>query len=120
MPRRRTGADAKLKKAIPLCRALCKLDEEERAALLSYLDGDGRDVLYQCMHNCLYNKAIPRDKRHELRDKLSGKAKVIAYLAKAGNNLEKKRRMLTQHGGSILPTILSAALPLLLSLFSST
>jgi hypothetical protein len=118
MPKRRVGGVKKLKKTIPFCRALCKLDDEERSTLLTYLNSEGRDVLYQCMHNCLYNKAIPKEKRHALRATLSGKAKVITYLAKAGNNLEKKRRMLTQHGGSILPAILSAALPLLLSLFS--
>jgi DNA primase catalytic subunit len=117
MPKRVSSRN-RLKKVIPLCQALCKLGDEEREALLSYLNSEGREALYECMHNCLYNKSIPKENRQELRAKLSGKAKVITYLAKAGNNLEKKRRMLQQHGGSILPIILSAALPLLLSLFS--
>jgi hypothetical protein len=90
------------------------LSDREREVVLGFLNGAGRDILYECMHNCVYNSNIPRKERKALRKKLAGKEKVVTYLARPGNSLAKKKKLLKQTGG-FLPAILGAVLPMLIS-----
>jgi hypothetical protein len=78
MPKWQVSLTKRLKKVVALCQALHTLGEDEHEALLSYLNSKGREVLYECMHNCLYNKVIPKESQQELWAKLSDKEKVVA------------------------------------------
>ena len=100
------------KTAIPLLNAVCRMSLEERESLLQYLNSKGREILYSCITNCVYNKKVPAEKRKEIRQKLGDKGKVYEYLSCAENKEEKKRKLLKQTGEG-LPLILSSVLPIL-------
>ena len=103
-------------KTIPFIHALCKLTDEERQGVIKYLNKDGRDAIYECVRNCIYNKSISKEKRFELKKSLQSKSKIYKYLAKPGNSSVRKRKVLLQRQtGEGLGLILSALLPILLS-----
>lgn len=106
------------KKTIPLIHALCKLSDDERHGVIRYLNKEGREAIYECVANCIYNPSIPVPKRAEVRGKLAAKSSVYKYLSKPGNSEVKKKRLIQQRQtGQGIGVILSAVLPLLASYF---
>ena len=105
------------KNTVPFINALNKLTDDERKAVLKYLNKDAREVIYECVANCIYNPGISKAKRAEVKEQLKSKSRIYKYLARPGNNLKKKKQLLSQHGGG-LGLILGAVLPLLTALFS--
>lgn len=105
------------KKALPLLHALCHMKDDERESALEFLNGRGREVLYQCIFNCVFNqKVLPVEKRREIRKKLAGKAKVYEFLAKPSTKESGRKKKLLRQTGAGLPLILAAAIPILTSL----
>jgi hypothetical protein len=105
------------KKALPLLHALCRMTDVERESALEFLNRRGREVLYQCIFNCVYNqKVLPVEKRREIRKKLSGKAQVYELLAKPSTTESLRKKKLLRQTGTGLPLILAAAIPILTSL----
>ena len=88
------------------------MSAEERDSLLEYLNERGREVLYSCIHNCVYNDKVPVEKRKEIRHKLKDKGKILEFMADSTKTDKRKRPLLKQTGEG-LPLILSAILPLL-------
>lgn len=107
-----------LVKALPLLHAACRMSEVERGSLLEFLNYRGRNILYQCISNCVYNVKVPKNKRREIKSKLKSKAKVYTYLANAKNSDERKKKILRSQRGLGLDIVLNTALPLLESVLS--
>jgi hypothetical protein len=118
---KRRSTDRRRRKEIAsLVHALCTIeDDDHRNTLISHLNRDGREILYQCMHNCIYNKAISKSKRLELAEQLRPKKRTLAFLTSPRQDpVAKKKRLIRQTGNGILsliPLILSTVLPLLSS-----
>ena len=96
---------------------LGKADGAELSTALKCINRSGREAVYQCIYNCVYNPDIPKLKRAQIRKELGGKASILKYLANPGRSEKAKRKVLQQKGGNLLPLILSAAIPLITSLF---
>lgn len=113
--RKRTARNEKrqLKKALPLLHAICRMSEVERRSLLQFLNYRGRDILYQCISNCVYNTRVPTDERRAIRSKLKSKSKYYKYLANTKNKDEKKKKILRTQIGGGLDTVLNTVLPIL-------
>jgi hypothetical protein len=109
------------KKNFPFIHALCKLNDEERKGVVKYLNKEGREAIYECVANCIYNPDIPKLKKIEIRKELGSRSKVYKYLAKPRNNAKRKKQLLNQpQTGKGLGVILGSVLPLLLSLFTGS
>ena len=89
----------------------------EMCATLKSLNKNGRDLIYQCIYNSIYNPDISELKRKEIRRKLASEEQLIKYLSNRGRSEEKKKKLLEQRGGFILPLLLSAAIPLVKKIF---
>jgi hypothetical protein len=108
------------KKNLPFIQALSKLTDDERHAVLKYINRDGREILYQCITNCIYNPIVPNKNKLEIKQALSAKSKVYKYLAKARNCVQKKKKLLQQRQtGQGLGLILHTVLPILAALFAN-
>lgn len=94
-------------------------DDDQRNAMVTHLNKDGREMIYRCMYNCIYNKSISKLKRQQLREHLLPRRRLISYLANSKHDpVVKKKRLIRQTGNGILsliPLILSAVLPLFAS-----
>jgi hypothetical protein len=106
-----------MRKALPLLHAVCHMSDEERISLFEHLNEDGRQIVYHCIFNGIYNKCISKKKRVEICQKLGDQKKIYEYLAKPTNHLDRKKKLLKQTGAG-LPLILSAVLPILSALLS--
>ena len=106
----------KIKKVVPLLRALQNATEEDRQALCKHLGVDGCEAVYECIHNAVHSKKLSAEERSGLKKELSPHKKAIRYLCKPGKNQKKKQKVLSQVGGSPLLMILSSVLPLISSL----
>lgn len=102
-----------LKKALPLLHAVCRMNEKERNSLLQYINFRGRDILYQCIRNCVYSPRLSKSQRAEIRTKLKSKARTYKYLSNPENTDAKKKKLLRAQVGAGLDTVLSSVLPLL-------
>jgi hypothetical protein len=109
-----------LKEALPFLRELCTMDKEGMDSTLKFVNTRGRNVLYQCFYNCIYNKSIPRQRRREIRKALSSKARIYEYLARPSNKETSRKKNLLKQTGAGLPLILATVLPLLGSLLQLT
>lgn len=108
-----SSSKATLRKALPLLHAICRMSGVERGSLLEFLNFRGRDILYQCIANCVYNVHVSKSKRREIKSKLKSKAKVYTYLANAKNSDERRKKILRSQKGLDLDIVLDASLPLL-------
>jgi hypothetical protein len=111
---------ATMTKAIPMIKSLCRMKGDDIQALLPFLNGRARKVIYQCLYNCVFNNRIEESVKKELRRKLTGSERTVSYLANPLNSVDKKKKLLRQRGGAFLPIILSTLLPMLVSLFTKT
>lgn len=97
----------------PFLKLFKKLNVEERKVLTLFLNEQGLDAIYQSIHNGLYNPLVKN--RKNLKKKLLAEKSILRYLASPKTNLLRKKKKLTQVGGS-LSLILGAVLPLLANL----
>lgn len=100
-----------VKKHSELLRALCKLDSKERIALLKSLEDKKIHCVCECIYNTLKGK-IPLSTKQKTR--LSRHKSILRKLVKPGESIKKKRKVLLQTGGALLPLILTPLLSALL------
>jgi hypothetical protein len=104
--------------ALPFLHAFCRMTDQERSSVLEFLNEEGRDIFYQCIYNCIYNKAIPKVERAKISKRLGSHAKAYEYLAFDEGEPIKKRKLLKQVGAG-LPIVVTTVLPILTSLLAS-
>ena len=101
-----------LKKVYPLQQLLQKLNTTQQKIILQYLNEDGCDAIYECMHNALYNDKITIRCKKKLKTALQDKKHICRSLLNPKLSKKVKQNRLVQTGGS-LSLILSTVLPLL-------
>jgi hypothetical protein len=102
------------KSILPLLEAIYSVKEDSlRKELILHLNDAGHNLIYECVHNCIYNRAIPKKTRLALADQLDSQKRTITYLADPDSDPVVKKKLLRQTGAGILPIILAAVLPLL-------
>lgn len=107
----------KLAKYIEFLSVIKGLKEKDFKTMMPYLNNEACNLLSECIHNSLCNMAISPSRRKKLREALWEKKKVLRYIAKSSNKVDRKRKLLPQLGGN-LGLIISAVLPILMRLFS--
>ena len=109
-----------LKNCLHIFKLLQKADGSELKYILPFLNKEGRKAIYDCIFNAIYNDKISEFKKEEIRQALSKDAKTLKYLANTKRSEKRRRKVLTQRGGNFLPLLLSAAIPLITSLFNKS
>ena len=69
-------------------------------------------MIFECVHNVLYNDKIPESDRNRLKEKLLPMKNEVRYIAKYRNSFKKKRRYMTVLDESI-SDIADSLLPIL-------
>ena len=90
-----------LRKLQPLLKLISNLSDDERRIVLKYLNTDGLDGVYQCIHNGVSNNTIPQQDRLELKEKLSAQKRQYRALTNIELDPEKKRKKLVEVGDSV-------------------
>lgn len=93
---------------------LASLEPEERETIIPYLNEDGCKSIYECVHNALYNKDIPAEKRRQIKQHLKKDEGCYRSLLKTNLHAKTKQKKLCQVGGKSLGILLDAVLPLLI------
>ena len=99
-------------------RVLKNLKKDQRSIIIEHLSDHGVDVLCHCIYNLVYeDHKLKRATKRKLKRIFKGKEKEIDFVSKKSNNIKRRREILVkQFGGSIIPTLLTVALPLLTNL----
>jgi len=100
-----------LKCAIPLLKALSRMDDASRISTLDHLTDHALQVIYQCIENCIYNADLPKKLRKKIKTTLSTHKNIYEYLSQAGKSTKRKKTLLKQIGGGELPLILTSTIP---------
>lgn len=108
---------------IELLKILKRLKPNERNSLFKFINDDGVNVVCECINNILYKKEInlKKSQKRKLNKELQTVQKQMSILGKSCskqksiNSIQRRRNLLSQHGG-FLSTILSIAIPLLTGL----
>lgn len=97
-----------------------KIKPEEREQIIHHLSDNAVQSLSECVYNIVKeeNSGLDERTKKRLKKKLGHQKNVARVLASSSKSIKAKRKALTQHGG-FLGTILGAAIPLLISLFSN-
>lgn len=104
------------KDCLCLFNLMSKASPDEMETILRSLNQHGRSNVYKGISNSIYNPGVSEFKKNEIRKKLMNEGKTLKYLAGKRGNEKRKKKVLIQKGGALLPLILSAAIPLLSSL----
>ena len=118
--RKKLGVPYKtLKRFHPIIRQLANSrNKKARNNIINSLPRSGIDSVCECLYNALFSKNLDKRSLNLLRKLPLTKKNNIRYLALAPRlkQIEKKRGVLRQSGGSIA-AVLASVLPLLTSLF---
>lgn len=96
--------------------ALKGLRPAHRTVLLSHLDENSCETLYETISNVLCNTNITSSQRRRLKKQLTPHKDTLRFLSCKRKSPQAKKKRLTQMGGFPITTILSTAIPLLTSL----
>lgn len=107
----------KNKRLLSLAKTLADLKPHQRVIILDHLDLKTCDDIYYIISKVLNCEHFPKYKCNKLKHKLSSYSNDLAYVMDKSKNPKRRKKILTQLGGGVLPLILNAALPLLLNLF---
>lgn len=108
----------KAKRVLPLLRTLQDFKpKRNRSILLSHLDDEACEALYEAVANVMLNDRLHPAVRAKLSQLLKRHRRPMEILSDADAEPALKRRHLAQMGGNPLSLILSAAIPILLDLF---
>ena len=92
---------------------LKKLNNNQRSILLHFLSDNALNEICDCIHNTLFeNWNLKSTTVKRLRKVLNGLEKPMKTLATKGNTLQRRKKILLQHGGNPLAAILGVAIPL--------
>lgn len=104
------------KKLLPFLRAMKGLKKEARGTVLGHLDPASCEALYEVVWNVLRSPMLTDRQKATLRRKLAPHQELLMYLSNPKSSATTKRNRLSQSGGGFLLPILSAAIPMLMSL----
>ena len=108
---------AKAKKVLPLLRVLQDFKpKSRRSILLSHLDDEACEALYEAVANVMLNDRLHPDVRAKLKRVLKANKEPLTVMSDAEADPTLKKRHLSQMGGGALSLILSAAIPVLVDL----
>ena len=105
----------------PLIDIFCYSDDAQRRALLKYLNDDGINAISECAHNAMTNETLDDKDMGKLRVKLAREKRRLRFISNRqpnAENVEKRRKVMIQSGGS-LPFLISTLIPLLTSIIPS-
>jgi hypothetical protein len=103
---------------LPLLQVLKSMKPEYRVIILSHLDDETRDSLYETITDVLNSDRVPFRRRLYLKSKLSPYKDHLRYLADRNKNSGYgKKKRLAQVGGGPMSHVLKTAIPLLLNIF---
>jgi len=103
---------------IPFVKSLASIkNHDHRCILMSHLDYDSCELIYEVIYNVISNKSIPPKKREQLQKILHPHQNNLRYMASKKKKPALKKKRLTQIGGNPLAIILSTAIPLLMQAF---
>lgn len=91
------------KKHAELLRALSHLPKREREILLRYIDSKLAKCICECAYNVLRGN-VPLDEKQ--RKHLKKHATVLRKLARKGDKIGKKKKIIQTGGGNFLPSLL--------------
>jgi hypothetical protein len=109
----------KLKQLLPLLKTLQGVKtSDNRSILLSHLDDEACEALYETIYNVIANDKLGPKERKKLRKALWAHQEPIHFLTKNGKKFTRKlkRKKLASMGGNPLGVILAAAIPLITNL----
>lgn len=87
-----------------------------RSILLSHLDDETCEMLYETIANVIQNEAIPPVTRARLRKALAPHKGAVRYIADKSKPPALKKKKMVQMGGFVMSAIIGAAIPLLVDL----
>jgi hypothetical protein len=107
----------KARKVLPLLRVLQDFKpKSRRSILLSHLDDESCEALYEAVANVMLSDRIHPTVRAKLKRILNRNREPLTVLSDKEADPALKKRHLTQMGGGVLSLILSTAIPLLVDL----
>jgi hypothetical protein len=107
----------KARKVLPLLRVLQDFKpKSRRSILLSHLDDESCEALYEAVANVMLSDRIHPTVRAKLKRILNRNREPLTILSDKEADPALKKRHLTQMGGGVLSLILSTAIPLLIDL----
>jgi hypothetical protein len=107
----------KARKVLPLLRVLQDFKpKSRRSILLSHLDDESCEALYEAVANVMLSDRIHPTVRAKLKRILNRNREPLTILSDKEADPALKKRHLTQMGGGVLSLILSTAIPLLVDL----
>jgi hypothetical protein len=97
-----------LKRIFPLIELLARVCDKDREIIISFLNEEGCDAMYECVHNGLYNKEIPYSERKCIYNAICKNEEEYVYLNKLNASPRKKHEHLIKvcdSAGVILKSI---------------
>ena len=81
------------------CEKFCKflsllknIKGENFHTFCKHISDDACEMIFECVHNVLYNDKIPESDRNRLKEKLLPMKNEVRYIAKYRNSFKKKKR----------------------------
>ncbi len=110
----------KTRQVLPLLEVLRKMKPAHRVIVLAHLNDATRDDIYATVAKVLTSRSISESEKVRLRRKLGPHKQLLRYLADGNKrkNKRKKKDVLMQVGAGPMGHVLSAAVPMMLDLFS--
>ena len=108
----------RLRKVLPFLQVLRELRPQQRSILLSHIDDESCEMVYEAVANVLKNSKVTSAQRRRLKKALEPHKKCLRTLISNKSSRSAKRKNLLAVGGFPIGMILSAALPLLLNLLT--
>ena len=105
-----------LRALIPFLSTFKEIKPSQRGILLAHLDDSACDILCETVSNVLRNPRIKPTLRKKLCKSLHPYKTLLRQLGDSKKSLKFKRKILYKVGGFPLASILSAAIPFLMSL----
>lgn len=107
----------RINEMVPLLNALKCTKSKDRIIFLAHLDDKTRDDLYLTIASVLKSNKVPIETKLALKKKLHPHKESLRCLIAENEPKDKKKKKLTQIGGSPMKILLNTALPLMLNLF---
>jgi hypothetical protein len=92
---------------------ISRLGDEDRMKIIPFLNDQGCDSIYECIHNGLRSKQVSSERRRAIRKTLKGEAELYRHILKTDYCPTKRQKKLAQVSGKGLGLILESVLPLL-------
>lgn len=104
-----------LSRVLPLFKVLAKINSEDRQVIIQFLNDEGCQGLYECIHNGVCNENLSKERRRIIRKQLiaSGDQENCRAVLQKDIDPEERHSKLVKIGGAGLGLILNALIPVL-------